>query len=97
MCHEPSTSLRLNAISRPSGETAGPHRNGECVTSTRDAPPATSYTLSVFRHRELTNATAPSLEVVGDSSGPGPVVNRTGALPASGHSQMLVAPPRLDE
>ena len=49
-----------------------------------------------LRQRELTNATAPSVETDGDSSGPGPVVNRTGGPPASGRNQMFVAPPRFD-
>jgi hypothetical protein len=51
----------------------------------------------VLRHRELMKAIAPSAATEGALSGPGPVVNRTGAPPAVGSDHRLVAPPRFDE
>ena len=39
----------------------------------------------------------PSFAIEGASSGPGPVVSRTGMPPSRGRTQMLVAPPRFDE
>jgi len=96
MCQLPSSSLRLNATSCPSGETAGPQRNGVCVTSTREVPDVKSYKSSVFRQREFTNETAPLAEMLGEASGPDPVVNRIGESPESGRNQRLVAPPRFE-